>query len=767
MRMMLRITLTRVLLYVALIAGFVSFPIVTRGQTVTQNAQNLNIGFNGPDAQFPYSDIFFAATAAYYQTLGRTPPGNRHCHAYLSWDIAEHAVGSGNIAVEGTRSWFEDWLNHAEGHCDEALITFKWISGVSAVGTGNSPTEPPAPADYEAAFTAFVGTSWAYTGWTGSFAYTPWNEPNNGSGSGDGMTIVLDPHLAADYYLAIRKHCSPPGCTVASGDFGSNGNLDVGFVQNCSNDSAALCSNATYMDEYKHYLVNDAPSYGFTSSFRPEIFAFHGWDDVNDYINGSPQCISTADKDCTAWAVLNSMSEDTWTGVNIWDTEVGAGQNPQTNPDTITQACAASFLLRLTATVSPRISRIYYTRPDETDGEHWSLFDSTGAEKPSFTILADRDSAYTPPAGGEGCPLPKSQGTPATTLSLTANPSTVVAGQPTTLTATLAVASGSLSATNGLAIDFQTTEGNYTGILSNGVATATFYPYATAAYGDTQAVSAMLAPVNSFGPSSASAMVSISTPGGAGGSLLQGQYAFLLRGITGLGSAADPNPKVAGAGSLKFDGQGNITGEEDFNAGIREFQNMAVTGTYTVGLNGQGTLTLQTPLGAQHFDLFLPAGTAAAPAVGSIVETDGAFVSAMGPILQQSAQAFTANGLENSYVLQLAGELDCGTCAAATQATPVSVGGVVNLNVGLTGAISGTVDQSIGTTTVQDLGISGTMDMPDAFGRLTLQLTAPNEPSQEPTDFVAYVIDAAHIFLLSTDPRASSILLSGKAVAAP
>lgn len=320
-------------------------------------------------------------------------PGNRHCHAYLSWDIAEQGVGSGPIGTEGSRSWFEDWLSHAQGHCDEALITFKYVGSVTS-GTGF-----PAVSGFETAFTAFQDTSWAYTGWTGTFAFTPWNEPNNGSLTGDGLHAVLNAHTAADYYLAIRKHCNPANCSVAAGDFGSNGNLGDGYVQNCSNDVDTLCSNATYMDTYKHYLVADAPTYGLASTFRPEIFAYHGWDDVNDYINQNPKCNSVTDKVCTTFVLLNSLSDDTWANVKIWDDEVGAGQNPQTNPTPVNQACAASFLLRLTAIGGSRIERIYYTKPDETDGQHWSLFDSTGAEKPAFDVLADRNTLYTPPAG--------------------------------------------------------------------------------------------------------------------------------------------------------------------------------------------------------------------------------------------------------------------------------------------------------------------------------------------------------------------------------
>lgn len=374
--------------------------------TPAQLAQNLNIGFNGadttgPDNQLPYIDRFFTATEAYYeQQLGRPMPGNRHCHAYVSWDVATYPAGSGSVTTQGSRAWFEQWLANYQGHCDQALITFKYVNKVSS-GTGF-----PTPSAFEAAIVQFLNTSWAYTGWTGTFAYTPWNEPNNGSPSGDGLRIVLDPHTAADYYLAIRKHCSPDQqCWVAAGDFGSNGHLGEGFVQNCANDRAPLCSNATYMDTYKHYLVLDAPAYGLAvgHEFRPELFSYHAWDDINDYINQNPNCNSLSDQNCTTYVLLNSLSHNTWKFVQIWDTEAGAGQNPQTNPDPITQACAASFLLQLTAAAGPRIHRLYYTRAWEPDGKHWSLFDSSGAEKPAFSVLADRNVAYTPPAGST-CP---------------------------------------------------------------------------------------------------------------------------------------------------------------------------------------------------------------------------------------------------------------------------------------------------------------------------------------------------------------------------
>lgn len=364
-----------------------------------QNALNLTIGFNGPDVQFPYMDRFYAAQSAYYESIGSSyPAGGRYCHAYLSWDIAEQAVGSGPVGKEGSRSWFEDWLAHAQGHCDRALVTFKYIANVTQNDTGTYPS----PSDYEAAMTSFLDTDWSYTGWAGMFDFTPWNEPQNGAGSGDGLTKQIPAENAADYYLALRKHCLPSaGCTVAAGDFGSNGQQWQTYLQNCTDDSAPLCTEASYMDQYKHWIMTDAPNFGFTTAFRPEVFAYHGWDDINNYINSGSHC--TDPQRCTVRALVTALSDGTWSNSIIWDTEVAAGQNPQSNPDPVTQACAASYLLDLTASVSSRITRIYWTQPYVAAGNYFSMFDSSGNPKPAFTVMADRNIAYVPPTGSS-CP---------------------------------------------------------------------------------------------------------------------------------------------------------------------------------------------------------------------------------------------------------------------------------------------------------------------------------------------------------------------------
>jgi hypothetical protein len=362
-----------------------------------QNVQNLTIGFNGPDVQFPYETEFYNAQSTYYQSMGASyPTGSRYCHAYLSWDTGEQAVGfigSQPAGTEGSRGWFEDWLTHAQGNCDRALVTFKQITGITVQDAGTYPSV----ADYQTAMAAFLAINWGYTGWTGAIDYTPWNEPQNGSASGDGLSSAIPVQRDADYYLALRQLCTPAnGCTVAAGDFASNGTLGTGFVQMCASD-LTLCGNGTYMDQYKYYIVADAPTYGFTSAFRPEVFAYHGWDDINNYINNANHC--TDPQKCTIRALVTSLTDGAWTNAVIWDTEVAAGQSGSSNPTPVVQGCAASFLLDLTGSVTNRIARLYWTQPYTSNGQTFAMFDINGNPKPAFYVMADRNIAYTPPTG--------------------------------------------------------------------------------------------------------------------------------------------------------------------------------------------------------------------------------------------------------------------------------------------------------------------------------------------------------------------------------
>lgn len=343
----------------------------------------LNIGFNnGFATQFAFYPMFFAESV---------PSPARLCHAYVQWNVAHQAPGSGTIADHSTRAFIADWLARAQGHCDEALISFKSMS----------PGDPPPTPVFAAAFTKFVANDWAAeTGFTGKFAFTAWNEPNNGGDAGNGLGRPISPRVAARYYLAAERACRKHGCKVAAGDFASNGNMWDDYRWNCANDNVVphkLCDRkssmnpagrpASYLDRYKNEIANRATDFGLPRGFRPRYFAYHGWHDTNRYLNAGDHC--SMYETCTLRRLLRSL-RGSWGDVVIWNTEDGIGQFSTSAPTDREQACGAAFMLRL-HTISRRVKRIYLTRLSGGPGR---LVDN-GAARPAFNVLAKRKRRFT------------------------------------------------------------------------------------------------------------------------------------------------------------------------------------------------------------------------------------------------------------------------------------------------------------------------------------------------------------------------------------
>jgi len=329
---------------------------------------------------------------------GATDP--RLCHVYTYWNVARaDAPGGGDTH---TRAGLLDWFSKIAGHCDEPLVTFQGAQQHGVV-------EPaPSVAQMEGAFVDFLAMTnpgGPLAAWKGKLSFTPWNEPNNGAGSGDGLGEAIPAETAARYYLAMRRHCAPSdGCTVAAGDLASNGGMADDFEWNCANDGAAMTAShcnpspmsgsgtPSYLDRYKHVIDDESSKYGLPSNFRPEVFAYHPWHDVNSYIESKTAC---SDYDhCVTRKLLRSLG-GSWGGVEIWDDEIGIGLQTSPAPSEKTQACGAAFLVRLTD-LSPRITRVYYMR---FSGGNGPLFDG-GAIRPAGDVLAHR----SPNFGGGACP---------------------------------------------------------------------------------------------------------------------------------------------------------------------------------------------------------------------------------------------------------------------------------------------------------------------------------------------------------------------------
>ena len=180
-------------------------------------------------------------------------------------------------------------------------------------------------------------------------------------------------------------------------------------------------------------------------------------------------------------------------------------------------------------------------------------------------------------------------------------------------------------------------------LASNGVISGT--PVATGTSDFTVQVKDSSTPT----PQIATANLSITiNPGLTDNSKLSGNYAFTIRGF-------DPNGLLAAAGSFVADGNGNIsTGIMDINDTASLPVNENFTGTYSIGQNGLGSMTLNiTSGGSRTFALSLMANGNA-----NIIEFDdstGGGTRDSGVLLKQTTSAFSTSQIAGGYAFGLLG----------------------------------------------------------------------------------------------------------------
>jgi len=189
-------------------------------------------------------------------------------------------------------------------------------------------------------------------------------------------------------------------------------------------------------------------------------------------------------------------------------------------------------------------------------------------------------------------------------------------------------------------------------------------------------------------------------------SLFDGRYVFLVRGVDGDG-------RFSIGGTIVADGNGLITGgEQDYSGASLLSGPDPVTGSYSIGPDGRGSITLLVSggdapnLGVETFSIaVVSAGHALITQLDGTANSDGSLdlqsASAMDPAAISGAYAFVALGHE--YVNNV----------------PISYGGVLKMS-----AASGTIDEgtyfSNGGGLSWSGAIAGSVTAPDSYGRGTI-----------------------------------------------
>ena len=243
--------------------------------------------------------------------------------------------------------------------------------------------------------------------------------------------------------------------------------------------------------------------------------------------------------------------------------------------------------------------------------------------------------------------------------------------------------------------------------------------------------------------------------------LLSGHYAFLLRGSEdGSTSLSDA------AGSLNFDGLGNVTLLFDENGGgIGSGVNTqcSQTGTYTVDPNNRGLITF--PGGGSCVTGGSGGGGGAVLAMslgdvkngvantGRIVEFDdntGNNSLGAGEFRRQDPASFTSASLAGTYVFGLTGQ-------------DSQFGRVLQL---ILATFNGSLALTAGSFDINDDGtfingtLTGSYTAPDANGRSVLTATLPGLGT---FTSALYIVSANHMYFLSLDPATTNVLLAGHA----
>jgi hypothetical protein len=236
--------------------------------------------------------------------------------------------------------------------------------------------------------------------------------------------------------------------------------------------------------------------------------------------------------------------------------------------------------------------------------------------------------------------------------------------------------------------------------------------------------------------------------------VLNGPYAFLLRG------AAATNGYNAIVGSFTADGSGNITGGlEDINRSVGVVTGLTLTGSYSVGPDNRGCLTLTNSNGGTViFRIALgtiSGGTATQGAITAFVDTTGQNPRLTGILKQQNLTNLSPSTFSGTYAFGYEGmDSDGYRIAAAGLVTADGAGNVPNtaLDVNDNGA-------------VLTLSGSGAYSLaPNApGGRGTGQFNTPVPGGLVTANDALYVVSPSDVFVISTDPTdASHPILSGE-----
>jgi hypothetical protein len=279
---------------------------------------------------------------------------------------------------------------------------------------------------------------------------------------------------------------------------------------------------------------------------------------------------------------------------------------------------------------------------------------------------------------------------------------------------------------------------------------------------------------------------------GANDSELKGTYTFFVQGMKNSATSAGVAPMTMIAGSMTADGNGNLTGELDYNnkSGLNGGLSsgpVAFTGYYTVSSSNVGLMTVLPQLTGQNaLNFAISAGSlGTSPVVYQslqLMRYDDTGVTSSGTGTNEIGGGFaklrtSATLGTGSWVFGFGGETPCttaggnSTCAAGltTPYGPLSEVGV--FTTGSSSSLTGEEDasavcpqsaSSCGAYNYSAVTLAGSYGTADSDGRGTVTLTPTGSLYPDPpTHYLYYAISATEVVMMSSDSHVTYSLLGG------
>ncbi len=225
---------------------------------------------------------------------------------------------------------------------------------------------------------------------------------------------------------------------------------------------------------------------------------------------------------------------------------------------------------------------------------------------------------------------------------------------------------------------------------------------------------------------------------------LKGTYVFETTG-------QDANGFYQLAGVIVLDGNGKITsGEQTHNDNLISVSDRITGGTYYIGPDGRGTVTINTAdqnigqLGIENWGMqFI------SPSKALIATLDN-------PNLQQSSEESVGTlDLQTSTAAPTGGYAFVANGIDIDQAA-MAMGGIFNIDspnaISGAGSVADQDDTLNGVT--ENSTLSGTLTSPDSLGSLKFNLQTGFAPAMQ---FTGYIVDSTHIKLIESDNAGSLV----------